>query len=94
MAYRRPARLAKMFDMSRSTVYDYIKFIKKNMGKGKRYPADIPIIEGSSGQLILLSVFFDAYRWKKFVEMGVAPPYDSRAADKYELYLGGPENNE
>lgn len=88
-SYRTPSELEKMFRKSHSTIYRMIDFIKLNTGKGKRYPAETSIIQGSSGQLINLNVYFDAFRWRKAIEMGVAPAYDSRCAENYELYLGG-----
>lgn len=73
---------------SRTTVYKYIDFIKKNTGPGKRYPENSILFRPGIGQNIEFLAFMDAYIWKKAVEIGYAPPYDPQEMKNYVVKAG------
>ena len=73
---------------SRTTVYKYIEFIRKNSGPGKRYPEESILYRPGYGQNVDFFAFIDATIWKKAFEMGYAPPFSPQEMKIYAVRAG------
>lgn len=86
--YFNPSDLARVLNISRRSVYNYVDFIKKHTGINERYGKDAYMQRPGMGQRIHILVFLDAYVYKKAVEMGYAPDYDPQEMVPYLLQMG------